>query len=157
MAKNVPLPPSAACLSASMRDLGYSLEAAVADLIDNSISAEATAMNIFCEPSAAEPILVIIDDGGGMDVAELLIAMRHGAANPREERSPRDLGRFGLGLKTASFSQCRSLTVVSAKNGVLAGAEWNLDIIDAADDWILRVLEDEDIQTLPYVDRLGAH
>jgi hypothetical protein len=157
MAKNVPLPPSAACLSASMRDLGYSLEAAVADLIDNSISAEATAMDIFCEPSAAEPILVIIDDGGGMDAAELLVAMRHGAANPREERSPRDLGRFGLGLKTASFSQCRSLTVVSAKNSVLSGAEWNLDIIDAADDWILRVLEDEDIQALPYVDRLGAH
>lgn len=157
MARNIPLPPSAACLSASMRDLGYSLEAAVADLIDNSISADATAIDIFCEASAAEPVLVILDDGRGMDAAELLAAMRHGTVNPREERSPRDLGRFGLGLKTASFSQCRSLTVVSAKSGILSGAEWNLDVIDAADDWILSVLEDEDIQSLPYVHRLGEH
>jgi Histidine kinase-, DNA gyrase B-, and HSP90-like ATPase len=157
MARSIPLPPSAACLSASMRDLGYSLEAAVADLIDNSISADATAIDIFCEASAAEPILVILDNGHGMDAAELLVAMRHGTVNPREERSPRDLGRFGLGLKTASFSQCRSLTVVSAKDGILSGAEWNLDIIDATDDWILNILEDEDIQALPYVDRLGEH
>jgi len=157
MARNVPLPPSAACLSASMRDLGYSLESAVADLIDNSISANATSVDIFCEASAAEPVLVILDDGRGMDAAELLVAMRHGAVNPREDRSPHDLGRFGLGLKTASFSQCRSLTVVSAKDGILSGAEWNLDTIDAADDWIISVLEDKDIQALPYVNRLGSH
>lgn len=157
MARNIPLPPSAACLSASMRDLGYSLETAVADLIDNSISADATAVDIFCEASADEPVLVILDDGRGMGETELRVAMRHGAANPSEVRSPGDLGRFGLGLKTASFSQCRSLTVVSAKDGILSGAEWNLDIIDAADDWILRVLEDEDIQALPYVKRLGRH
>lgn len=136
MARNIPLPPSAACLSASMRDLGYSLEAAVADLIDNSISADASKIDIFCEPSVPQPVLVILDNGRGMDAAELLAAMRHGAANPRMERSPRDLGRFGLGLKTASFSQCRSLTVVSAKDGSLSGAEWNLDVIDQADDWI---------------------
>lgn len=157
MARRIPLPPSAACLSASMRDLGYSLEAAVADLIDNSISAEATAIDIFCEASASQPLLVFLDNGRGMDPAELLAAMRHGAVNPRQERSPRDLGRFGLGLKTASFSQCRSLTVISAKSGVLSGAEWNLDVIDAADDWILSVLEESDIRELPYVDRLGDH
>lgn len=157
MARPERLPPSAACLSASMRDLGYSLEAAVADLLDNSISADAEAVEIFCEAAAAEPILVILDDGRGMDAAELLAAMRHGAANPRKERSPRDLGRFGLGLKTASFSQCRSLTVVSTKDGILSGAEWDLDVIDAADDWILNILDDEDIRALPYVDRLGSH
>ena len=157
MARNIPLPPSAACLSASMRDLGYSLETAVADLIDNSIFADATTIDIFCEPAAIEPLLVILDDGRGMDSAEILVAMRHGAANPRAERSPRDLGRFGLGLKTASFSQCRSLTVVSAKAGVLSGAEWNLDLIDSTDDWILRVLEEDDIRLLPYMEMLGSH
>lgn len=157
MARRQHLPPSAACLSASMRDLGYSLEAAVADLIDNSISADASKIGIFCEPSASQPVLVILDDGSGMDADELLAAMRHGAANPRAARSPRDLGRFGLGLKTASFSQCRSLTVVSVKDGVFAGAEWNLDVIDAADDWILSILDDEDIAALPYIDRLGVH
>ena len=156
MARTQHLPPSAACLSASMRDLGYSLEAAVADLIDNSISADASKIDIFCEPSAPRPVLVIIDDGRGMDADELLAAMRHGAANPRAERSPRDLGRFGLGLKTASFSQCRSLTVVSMRGGACSAAEWNLDVIDKADDWILSILDDEDIAALPYIDRLGT-
>ena len=157
MARPERLPPSAACLSASMRDLGYSLEAAVADLIDNSISAEARKIDIFCDTSGAEPVLVIHDDGRGMDASELLAAMRHGTANPRVERSPKDLGRFGLGLKTASFSQCRSLTVVSAKDGVLSGAEWNLDVIDREDDWILHILDEDDIQRVPYADRVGRH
>ena len=157
MARDFCLPPSAACLSASMRDLGYSLETAVADLIDNSISADATDIAIVCDVTGAEPLLVILDNGRGMTATELLDAMRHGAANPKQERPSQDLGRFGLGLKTASFSQCRSLTVVSAKNGALCAAEWNLDRIDRADDWILSVLDDEDISSLPYTDRLGDH
>ena len=157
MARDHNHPPSAACLSASMRDLGYSLETAIADLIDNSISAGADAIDIICDLSGAQPLVAIVDNGSGMTEAELLEAMRHGTANPRHERSPRDLGRFGLGLKTASFSQCRSLTVISAKNGVRCGAEWNLDRIDAADDWILSILDDADIDALPYVDRIGNH
>lgn len=157
MARDHNHPPSAACLSASMRDLGYSLETAIADLIDNSISAGADAIDIICDLSGPQPLLAIVDNGSGMTEVELLEAMRHGTANPRHERSPRDLGRFGLGLKTASFSQCRSLTVTSAKNGVRCGAEWSLDRIDAADDWILSILEDADIDSLPYVDRIGEH
>jgi hypothetical protein len=140
-----------------MRDLGYSLETAVADLIDNSISADATTIDIICDVTGAQPLLVILDNGRGMSATELVNAMRHGAANPRQERSPRDLGRFGLGLKTASFSQCRSLTVASAKDGEHCGAEWNLDRIDNADDWLLSILDNEDIQSLPYLDRLGSH
>lgn len=157
MAYDFHLPPSAACLSASMRDLGYSLETAVADLIDNSISAEATAIDIICDVSEAKPLLVIIDNGRGMTATETIEAMRHGAVNPKQERSPRDLGRFGLGLKTASFSQCRSLTVVSARNNILCGAEWDLDRIDDSDDWILSILDEQDISSLPYMDRLGNH
>jgi hypothetical protein len=157
VAKDFLLPPSAACLSASMRDLGYSLETAVADLIDNSISADANAIDIVCDVTSAHPLLVILDNGRGMTAEELLKAMRHGAINPKQKRSSRDLGRFGLGLKTASFSQCRSLTVVSAKNGVLCGAEWNLDRVDSADDWILSILDDKDIDGLPYIDRVGHH
>src|SRR5690606_35195873 len=130
-------PPSAACLSASMRDLGYSLETAIADLIDNSISAGADVIDIVCDVSGKHPVVVIIDNGRGMTGDELLAAMRHGTDSPKRCRLPQDLGRFGLGLKTASFSQCRSLTVVSAREGVTCGAEWNLDRIDAADDWIL--------------------
>ena len=140
-----------------MRDLGYSLETAIADLIDNSISAGADRIDIICDVSGELPLVVILDNGKGMTEGELLAAMRHGTDNPRRHRSPRDLGRFGLGLKTASFSQCRSLTVVSTSDASICGAEWNLDRIDAADDWILSILDEADIQALPYVDRLGRH
>ena len=157
MAREHRHPPSAACLSASMRDLGYSLETAIADLIDNSISAGADRIDIICDVSGELPLVVILDNGKGMTEEELLAAMRHGTDSPRRHRSPRDLGRFGLGLKTASFSQCRSLTVVSTGDASICGAEWNLDRIDAADDWILSILDEADIQALPYVDRLGRH
>ncbi len=156
MAREHKHPPSAACLSASMRDLGYSLETAIADLIDNSISAGADIIDTICDVSGEYPVVVIFDNGKGMTEVELLAAMRHGTGNPRQYRSPQDLGRFGLGLKTASFSQCRSLTVVSTRDGAICGAEWDLDRIDAADDWILSILDDVDIHCLPYIDRLGG-
>ncbi|HEX6860987.1 MAG TPA: ATP-binding protein [Caulobacteraceae bacterium] len=157
MAKEHPLPPSAACLSASMRDLGYSLETAVADLIDNSISAEATIIDIVCELSGSRPYLAILDNGRGMSPDELIDAMRHGSANPKMKRGVHDLGRFGLGLKTASFSQCRSLTIATRKRGQTSGAEWNLDRIDEADDWVLLLLDEEEIAALPHIEQLGAH
>ena len=115
MAKPHHLPPSAASLIVSLRDLGYSLETAIADLIDNSISADATEIQIFCDMHRTAPVLVTADNGRGMAEAEVIAAMRHGAADPRKKRGPKDLGRFGLGLKTASFSQCRRMTVVSAQ------------------------------------------
>ena len=157
MAREHRHPPSAACLSASMRDLGYSLETAIADLIDNSISADADKIDIICDIACEHPVVVILDNGKGMTGDEVLAAMRHGTVNPRRHRSPKDLGRFGLGLKTASFSQCRSLTVVSTTDGLLSGAEWNLDRIDAADDWILNILDEAEIQALPHIGNLGRH
>ena len=150
MARDHHLPPSAACLSASMRDLGYSLETAIADIVDNSISANATAIDIVCNLTGAKPSLAIIDNGWGMSSDEIVEAMRHGAANPKEERGPKDLGRFGLGLKTASFSQCRTLTVTSAKDGSVSGAVWSLDRIDALDDWMLSILADDDLAVIDY-------
>jgi len=139
-----------------MRDIGYSLETAIADLIDNSISAGADVIDIVCDVSGDHPVVAILDNGRGMAEDELLVAMRHGTGSQRQHRLPQDLGRFGLGLKTASFSQCRSLTVVCTRDGAICGAEWNLNRIDAADDWILSILDDADIQALPYVERLGA-
>jgi hypothetical protein len=140
-----------------MRDLGYSLETAVADLIDNSISADATAIDIICELSADQPYLVILDNGRGMSGDELVNAMRHGSASPKLKRGAHDLGRFGLGLKTASFSQCRSLTVASAKDGKTSGARWDLDLIDEKDDWVLLVLDEEEVLSLPHANQLAAH
>lgn len=157
MAKSHHLPPSAACLSASMRDLGYSLETAIADLVDNSISADATTIGIVCEASGTQPYLAIIDNGRGMDADEIVAAMRHGSSSPKGQRSPHDLGRFGLGLKTASFSQCRSLTVASTKGDGVSAAEWNLDHIDAMDDWILLLLDDAEIAATPHAGQLQDH
>ena len=151
------LPPSASTLSASMRDLGYSLETAVADLLDNSISAEATEARIFCDLTQQSPVLAVIDNGKGMDADELIEAMRYGSSGPAEQRLPGDLGRFGLGLKTASLSQCRCLTVVSAQNNVLHSAEWDLNLIDERDDWLISVLDNEEARQLPFVEMLGKN
>jgi len=156
MARSQPLPPSAASLSASLRDLGYSLETAVADLIDNSISAEASEIQIFCDISRKNPVLAILDNGLGMDDKRLVAALKHGSTNPKNKRSPKDLGRFGLGLKTASFSQCKKLTVVSSIEGVRVAAEWDLDAVEELDDWFINVLESDEIESLPYVDSLPA-
>lgn len=155
MARAHHLPPSAASLTASLRDLGYSLETAVADLIDNSISADATEVQIFCDMSRSAPVLVIADNGRGMTEDEVIAAMRHGATDPRKNRAPKDLGRFGLGLKTASFSQCRRLTVVSAVKGERAGAEWNLAQVEKEDDWFITVLETDEIAAQPFFEALG--
>ena len=154
MARERRLPPSASSLSESMRDLGYSLETAIADLIDNSISARANSIEILCDLSQSDPAVAILDNGRGMTSDELFAAMRHGSTSPKHPREPADLGRFGLGLKTASFSQCRRLTVISARKGIKSGAEWDLDLIDREDDWIVRILEADEIADLPFSDRL---
>jgi hypothetical protein len=156
MAKPLALPPSARSLSASLRDLGYSLETAVADIIDNSISAQATSIDIICDMSFEAPVLAILDNGTGMDEKELLAAMKHGTSGPEVERLRTDLGRFGLGLKTASFSQCRQLTAVSARDGQLCGAEWDLDVVKNEDDWLISVLDNADIDNIPFIERLGT-
>ncbi|MBN9304820.1 MAG: ATP-binding protein [Devosia sp. 67-54] len=157
MSRRHVLPPSASSLAASMRDLGYSLETAVADLVDNSISARATQVDIVCDLEHDSPSLAVIDNGSGMSTDELLIAMRHGAGHPGDARRPDDLGRFGLGLKTASFSQCRRLTVLTLKDGALSGAEWDLDLIDREDEWALLVLEPEEAAGQPVAQKLAGH
>ena len=109
----VEAPPNPSALIESMRDIGYSLGTALADLIDNSLTAGAETIRIFADTSGPALRVGIHDDGAGMNEASLLDAMRLGARSPLEERERSDLGRFGLGLKTASFSQCRVLTVVT--------------------------------------------
>lgn len=156
MARPHHLPPSAASLTASLRDLGYSLETAIADLIDNSISAEATDIRIFCDLTRTSPVLAIADNGRGMSPEELIVAMKHGSTAPKQERSLKDLGRFGLGLKTASFSQCRRLTVISTQNNQRSGAEWDLRKVEDDDDWFIAILDDDEISALPMADTLGA-
>ena len=135
--------PIASSLVESLRAFGYSFEAAVADIIDNSIFSGAKNIWIEFSWSGQKTKLLIKDDGKGMDANELLEAMRPGTQNPLEERSADDLGRFGLGLKTASFSQCRKLIVCSKKNNKPSIRCWDLDIIEIKKDWYL--LDENDL------------
>ncbi len=147
--------PKASMLIESMRDIGYSLETALADIIDNSITSGASEIDIMVPPADTEARLGILDNGEGMTEEELLNAMRPGSQNPLEGRGAADLGRFGLGLKTASFSQCRRLTVVTKQTGVISAAVWDLDYVAEEDDWLVQI--PEDTMSIPWVDRLGDH
>lgn len=102
--------PRAGALVESLRGFGYSTGAAIADLVDNSISAGARNIWLDCRFDGPSSCIALLDDGVGMTEPELRNAMILGARNPRDARGSEDLGRFGLGLKTASFSQCRCLT-----------------------------------------------
>jgi hypothetical protein len=130
------LPPVAPSLMHSLRALGYTTAAALSDLIDNSIAAQAHSISINFRP-VPEPFLTILDDGVGMGDAELTDAMRFGSRDPREARASTDLGRFGLGLKTASLSQCRRLTVISFQDGHFVAARWDIDECDRRRSWWL--------------------
>ena len=130
--------PRASALIQSLRAFGYNLPTAVADLVDNSIAAGATNIWLRTWWSGADSYLALIDDGRGMSPTELLNAMRPGSKSPTEEREADDLGRFGLGLKTASFSQCRRLTVWSKREGGRAAIRcWDLDYVCESSQWRL--------------------
>lgn len=132
------VPPSASALIASLRGVGYALETAVADLIDNSIAAGANTVDVQIDWNAGRPTVSILDDGSGMPEGRLVEAMRFGGTGPDATRSATDLGRFGLGLKTASLSQCRQLTVVSKFAGAIAAFTWDIDRIKkGGDKWEL--------------------
>lgn len=143
--KRISLLPNASSLIESMRSIGYSFETAIADIVDNSISANAKCINIFLQDINDEPIIQIIDDGKGMTNKELLEAMRLGSKNPNQVRDENDLGRFGLGLKSASFSQCKTLTVVSKQDCNIHAYKWDLDIVATHNKFEVIELSNNDI------------
>lgn len=136
----VDLIPSARSLIEGMRDLGYSLESALADIVDNSIAAGATEVRILADPNHGNPRIGVADNGAAMARSDLLEAMRPSSRSPLDVRADNDLGRFGLGLKTASFSQGRRLTVVSRREGVASAVAWDLDRVADLDRWVVEVL-----------------
>ncbi|WP_284762844.1 ATP-binding protein [Arthrobacter sp. efr-133-R2A-63] len=135
-------------LMESMRAVGYTLETAIADLIDNSITAGASRVDLLFS-GEGEGYVAVIDDGAGMTPSEAQNAMRLAGKNSLSGRAANDLGRFGLGLKTASISQCRDLTVVSKKDGKLHGYRWDLDYLIESGTWSLLQLAEDECQTLP--------
>jgi Histidine kinase-, DNA gyrase B-, and HSP90-like ATPase len=129
--------PSAARLTESLRDIGYDFPAAVADIVDNSIMAGAGRVDILIEFDGADSFVSVADDGCGMTANGLVEALRYGT---RRTYTRGDLGRYGLGLKTASLSQCRSVTVVTrsstqASRG--AARMLDLDLIAEWDEWLV--------------------
>ncbi len=134
VAERITLIPSARRLIWSLRDLGYDLPAAVADLIDNSIAAGATKVDVDARYAGEDSWLRISDNGVGMTVDVLSEAMRYGTAR---EYADEDLGKYGLGLKTASLSQCRRLTVATKTNvnAPMQIRRWDMDDVERRDRW----------------------
>lgn len=146
--QTTPAIPEASSMIETFRAIGYNIETAIADIVDNAVSAQAKKIHINFEWKGASSWLSIKDDGTGMDDTGLIQAMRPGSRNPLDKRDSTDLGRFGLGLKTASFSQCRRLSVISRK------AEydpvywtWDLDFVNQKGTWeLIKYLPDGDFE-----------
>jgi hypothetical protein len=149
--KSEEVPPNVDLLQ-SMRSVGYSLNAAIADLIDNSITAEAHTITIDVDVIDGA-YLAILDDGHGMTAEVAREALR--LAGSAEDRAASDLGRFGLGLKTASLSQARSLTVVTKRGETVTALRWDIDFVRNSGKWLLIVLDETEIGELPLIGALN--
>lgn len=150
--EQITLEPIPSILIESLRDIGYSFNSALADIVDNSISANAS--NVWIQALPIDSFcLAVIDDGNGLFREDLKQAMRLGSSDPRQKRALNDLGRFGLGLKTASFSQCRRLTVASVHKGEQSAFTWDLDLVVENNRWT--VLERDDFSEIPFIEQLG--
>lgn len=130
--------PEASSMIETFRAIGYTLDTAVADIIDNSISADAKNIWIDAQWKGKDTTISILDDGTGMNNESLINAMRPGSKNAKDIRPKKDLGRFGLGLKTASFSQTRKFTVISkAFDYSPIYWSWDLDFVKETGSWDL--------------------
>jgi hypothetical protein len=147
--------PSPSRLVDSLRDMGYTFTTAVADVVDNSIAANATEVRIkLIREFDGSAVLLIADNGNGLDKAGVKAAMKYGSP---ARSSGKSLGKFGMGLKTASTSQCRRLTLISKKDGDCNIKQWDLDVIKKEDKWILLEPRTADYQEhIDYLDNLAG-
>jgi len=129
--RTIDIPPKASALIGSLRGLGYSPETALADLIDNSITAGAVAVEIDLQWNSGNPVAAILDNGKGMDKDRLAEAMRLGGQGPDSQRDDTDLGRFGMGLKTASLSQSRRVAVVTKTAEAVSAVTLDMAVVEA--------------------------
>jgi len=148
--------PVASSMIETFRAVGYSFQTAIADIIDNSISAEAKNIWFDYEWKGKDTVICIKDDGFGMNQDELIQAMRPGSKHPLEVRNPKDLGRFGLGLKTASFSQTRKFTLLAKKNDYKPVYwTWDLDHVNKTQEWeLIKFISDE--RYLAIIDKMNS-
>lgn len=145
--------PYAAAMIESLRAVGYDLSTAIADLVDNSITACATEVDVVFFWNGEASRIAVIDNGSGMTEAKLIEAMRIGS-DPTLTRDRNDLGRFGLGLKTASFSQCRRVIVSTRTNGAEIRTRcWDLDYVRTTGEW--RVLREGSAKSAEFAARIS--
>ena len=123
--------PNAADFIQSIAEQGYRLETALADLVDNAISAEANKIEVLIDTSETPFSVFIADNGRGMSASKLSEAMSFPSQSLANAREQKDLGRFGLGLKTASFSQTQEFSILSRPNGAgsFNGKTWDLKLL----------------------------
>ena len=142
--------PNPEFLIKSIAEQGYSLETALADLMDNSITANATRIEVLTKIDTEPFILFLSDDGDGMDKVSLKKNMQFPSKSPDESREIKDLGRFGLGLKTASFSQTRVFTVLSRKKGNndFFGLTWDVNHLKKSGKWEMIINSKEEINQI---------
>lgn len=151
MSINIENMPSPSVLMNSMRSIGYTFKTALADIIDNSISANAKNIYINIPVNDKDLFITILDDGEGMSRDDVFNAMKYGSDR---EYSSADLGRFGLGLKSASLSQCRVLTVASKHDEKISAFQWDLDFVIKNQKWDCIELDDSEIDCLPGIQSL---
>lgn len=154
--KDIVLTPYAPNLVESTRSIGYSFETALADIIDNSISNFASRVDVKFS-RIEEPYIAVIDNGIGMTSSELEKAMQYGSSSSLDVRDVNDLGRFGLGLKMASMSQCRRLTVITKQRNTISAACWDLDHINNTKNWSLIVFSKDEMKQLKFFDLLSEY
>jgi hypothetical protein len=147
--------PDPGSLIESLRSFGYSLETAVADLVDNSITAGAGKVEVDFHWAGDDSWISILDNGSGIAPEMLSDVMRPGSSNPLDDRDENDLGRFGLGLKTASFSQGRSLTVATrTSDAALACRRWDLDHVQRTRQWqLLKAPRSESMERIAAIEK----
>lgn len=151
-------PPKAKYLMGSMRHMGYSFVDATADVMDNSVSAGCKIIRLLFPANPDHIYVGILDDGHGMSSQELFRAMCYGSQANEKERSENDLGRYGLGMKSASLSQCRKMTVVSKKEGDICAYRWDYDEITSQgerSDWPVLELNLKEIKLLHCYEELA--
>jgi len=106
-------PPNARRTMEALRELGYDSYSSILDILDNCIDAHATKIDIEIGEEKGDIVITIDDDGTGMDKETLSEALRLGSDTEREAG---DLGKFGMGLVTASIGLSQQVEVLTKEN-----------------------------------------
>ena len=138
--------PNAGGLIFSLRSMGYTVETAISDLIDNAIAADSDKIDIYFDWDKEE--IYVLDNGNGMEKEELISAMDLAEGASFQLRDDKNLGRFGMGMKTASFSMAKNLLVISKKKYSISNMFWDIDYVMESQKWQTLSLSNEQVVSI---------